>query len=260
MARRYDSSTTTFSPEGRLHQVEYAIEAINNAGTCVGLKCSDGIILASERKVTSKLLAPSKTSEKTYKVDSHCILSVAGLSSDASILIDQARLRSQRYYYQYQEPIPIEQIVEHICNYKQSYTQYGGLRPFGCSFLFAGYDEHFGLQLYQTDPSGNYSGWQATVIGANNSAGKSFLKNEYQKDGSVPTVSEGLKLAVKALNKTMDSTGNSAEKYELSVLSFDAAAAAAAGGGGLAHRVLDGEETRKVLEDVEREQATQGDA
>ena len=67
MARRYDSSTTTFSPEGRLHQVEYAIEAINNAGTCVGLKCSDGIILASERKVTSKLLAPSKTSEKVRK-------------------------------------------------------------------------------------------------------------------------------------------------------------------------------------------------
>jgi 20S proteasome subunit alpha 3 len=91
MARRYDSSTTTFSPEGRLHQVEYAIEAINNAGTCVGLRCSDGLILASERKVTSKLLAPVKTSEKTYKISDECVLSVAGLSSDASILIGQAR-------------------------------------------------------------------------------------------------------------------------------------------------------------------------
>mmetsp|Transcript_6536 Transcript_6536/g.12578 ORF Transcript_6536/g.12578 Transcript_6536/m.12578 type:complete len:259 (-) Transcript_6536:127-903(-) len=258
MARRYDSSTTTFSPEGRLHQVEYAIEAINNAGTCVGLKCSDGIILASERKVTSKLLAPSKTSEKTYKVDGHCVLSVAGLSSDASILIDQARLRSQRYYYQYQEPIPIEQIVEHICNYKQSYTQYGGLRPFGCSFLFAGYDEHFGMQLYQTDPSGNYSGWQATVIGANNSAGKSFLKNEYAKDqDGPPTVSDGLKLAVKVLNKTMDSTGNSAEKYELFCLRFDPTAA---DGSNVSHHVLTDDETQKVLDDVEREQANQGDA
>jgi len=60
MARRYDSSTTTFSPEGRLHQVEYAIEAINNAGTCVGILAKDGIVMASERKVTSALLAPSK--------------------------------------------------------------------------------------------------------------------------------------------------------------------------------------------------------
>ena len=60
MARRYDSSTTTFSPEGRLHQVEYAIEAINNAGTCVGILAKDGIIMASERRITSGLLAPAK--------------------------------------------------------------------------------------------------------------------------------------------------------------------------------------------------------
>merc|ERR1712025_282219 len=79
----------------------------------------------------------------------------------------------------YQEPIPVEQLVEYVCNYKQAYTQYGGLRPFGVAFLFAGYDTKYGFQLYQSDPSGNYSGWKATVIGANNQAGKSLLKNEY---------------------------------------------------------------------------------
>jgi 20S proteasome subunit alpha 3 len=78
MARRYDASTTTFSPEGRLHQVEYAIEAINNAGTCVGLQCTDAIVLAGERKSTSKLLAPVKSSEKTYKLDDHVSCLVAG--------------------------------------------------------------------------------------------------------------------------------------------------------------------------------------
>ncbi len=70
-----------------------------------------------------------------------------------------------RYLYSYQEPMPVEQVVKNICNYKQAYTQYGGLRPFGTAFLFAGWDKHFGFQLYQTDPSGNYSGWKATVIG-----------------------------------------------------------------------------------------------
>jgi len=71
-----------------------------------------------------------------------------------------------RYLYKYQEAMPVEQVVKSICNYKQAYTQYGGLRPFGVAFLFAGWDRNFGFQLYQTDPSGNYSGWKATVIGA----------------------------------------------------------------------------------------------
>ena len=171
---------------GRLHQVEYAIEAINNAGTCLGLQCADGIVLAAERRVVSKLLAPSKISEKTYTIDGHLVCLVAGLTSDADILINQSRLGSQRFFrcheileswqityllsifrylYNYQEPMPVEQVVKFVCNHKQAYTQYGGLRPFGVSFLFAGWDKNFGFQLYQTDPSGNYSGWKATVIG-----------------------------------------------------------------------------------------------
>ena len=128
MARRYDQSTTTFSPEGRLHQVEYAIEAINNAGTCVGLKSTDGVVLAAEKRVVSKLLAPSKTSEKTYTIDGHAACLVAGLNADANILIQEARVRSQRYLYEYQEPIPVENMVKAVCNYKQAYTQFGGLR------------------------------------------------------------------------------------------------------------------------------------
>lgn len=170
MARRYDSSTTTFSPEGRLHQVEYAIEAINNAGTCVGILASDGIIMASERRVNSPLLAPAKVSEKTYKISGHVTTCVAGLTADANILIEEARLSAGRYFHKYQCPMPVEQLVEHVCNYKQAYTQYGGLRPFGVAFLFGGWDSEYGFQLYQSDPSGNYSGWKATCIGANNQA------------------------------------------------------------------------------------------
>jgi len=81
--------------------------------------------------------------------------------------------------------MPIEQIVKSVCNYKQAITQYGGLRPFGVSFLFAGWDSYHGFQLYQTDPSGNYSGWKATVIGQNNQTGKSLLKTDYKENGSV---------------------------------------------------------------------------
>lgn len=93
IANQSASLSTTI---GRLHQVEYAIEAINNAGTCLALQSADGIVLAAERKVVSKLLAPSKTSEKTYIIDDHVTCLVAGLTSDANILINQARLASQR--------------------------------------------------------------------------------------------------------------------------------------------------------------------
>jgi len=266
MARRYDSSTTTFSPEGRLHQVEYAIEAINNAGTCVGILAKDGIVMASERRITSGLLARAKTSEKTYQLCSHVSCNVAGLTADANILIDQARLRAGRYAYQYQEPIPVEQLVEHVCNYKQFYTQRGGLRPFGVAFLFAGYDEHYGFQLYQSDPSGNYSGWKATVIGANNQAGKSLLKTEYKIGGegstekekeedSTPDVQEALKLAVKVLNKTMDGTtaAAAAEKMELYTMTKDE-------NGGFVHHILNQEEASKVIDAVEAESASAGDS
>jgi len=250
-------------------QVEYAIEAINNAGTLVGLLTTSGLILASERKVTTSLLSPPKTSEKTYKIADHVWCSVAGLTSDANILINEARLKAGRYFYQYQEPIPVEHLVTHVSDHCQAYTQYGGLRPFGVSFLFAGHDETHGFQLYQTDPSGNYSGWRATVVGANNAAGKSVLKSEYKKkeeegegegkgedDGEEkevepPTLEEGLKLSVKVLNKTMDNTVGSKEKMEIFVLEL--------GDKGLHSRTLTEAEKEKVIGEVEEESKNSGD-
>lgn len=113
-------------------------------------------MIAVEKKVSSKLLAPTKGSEKVYKVDDHVFAAVAGLTSDANILINYARLAAQRYKFQYEEDQPVEQLVQLLCDYKHSYTQYGGLRPFGVSFLYAGWDRHHGYQLYQSDPSGNY--------------------------------------------------------------------------------------------------------
>ena len=183
------------------------------------------------------------------------------MTADANILIDQARLRAGRYAYQYQEPIPVEQLVEHVCNYKQFYTQRGGLRPFGVAFLFAGYDEHYGFQLYQSDPSGNYSGWKATVIGANNQAGKSLLKTEYKtgeegkEEGSIPDVQEALKLAVKVLNKTMDGTtaAAAAEKMELYTM-------AKGENGECVHHILSKEEASKVIEAVDAESASAGES
>ncbi|GMY31344.1 serine--trna ligase [Fagus crenata] len=114
----YDSRTTIFSPEGRLYQVEYAMEAIGNAGTAIGILSKDGVVLVGE-KVTSKLLQTSTSTEKMYKIDDHVSCAVAGIMSDASILINTARVQAQRYTFAYQEPMPVEQLVQSLCDIKQ---------------------------------------------------------------------------------------------------------------------------------------------
>merc|ERR1711988_1133855 len=247
MARRYDSRTTIFSPEGRLYQVEYAMEAISHAGAAIGILGTDGVVLAAEKKVTSKLLEQDsgQTSEKMYLVDEHIACAVAGLRSDANILINNARLTAQRHLFKYDEPMPVEQLIQQICDLKQGYTQFGGMRPFGVSFLFAGYDKHFGYQLYQSDPSGNYGGWKATAIGANHSSAQSILKQDYKEDLNLDGA---LQLAIKVLSKTMDSTQLTPDKLEFAVLSEEG------------YKVLGEAELQKLLDAAKTEAATTSDA
>lgn len=108
--------------------------------------------------------------------------------------------------------------MQSLCDTKQGYTQFGGLRPFGVSFLFAGWDKNFGFQLYQSDPSGNYGGWKAIAIGANHQSAQSMLKQEYKEDLDL---NGAVALALKVLSKSMDSTSLSAEKLELALVSLD---------------------------------------
>lgn len=218
MSRRYDSRTTIFSPEGRLYQVEYALEAINHAGTAIGIMAKDGIALVAERKITSKLLEQDSSAEKMYILNNNTLCAVAGMTADASILINYIRESSQEYLKIYNKEPPLEHIVKQVCNLKQGYTQYGGLRPFGVSFLFAGYDDRFGFQLYTSNPSGNYSGWKATSIGANNSSAQTILKQEYKDDDL--SLEDAKKLALKVLSKTTDSTKLTSDKVEFSTLSL----------------------------------------
>nr|WCZ58656.1 proteasome subunit alpha type-4 [Seculamonas ecuadoriensis] len=215
MSRRYDSKTTMFSPEGRLFQVEYAMAAIGEAGLAMGVLSRDGVVLAGEKKVVSELLDNVGSPEKMYKIDDHIAVAVAGLTSDASILVNQTRLAAQRYRSAYQESIPVEQLIQQICDTKQGYTQYGGLRPFGVSMLYAGWDKHFGFQLYHSDPSGNYGGWKAYAIGAHHQGANSILKQEWTEDLSLR---DAMKLVVKVMSKTMDTASITSEKLEFATV------------------------------------------
>ena len=142
-------------------------------------------------------------------IDRNISCAVAGITADANNLINFCRQEAQKYLFRYNEDIPVEQLVQSVCNLKQGYTQYGGLRPFGVSFLYAGWDKIHGYQLYHSDPSGNYSGWKANCIGSNSTNGTSILKSDFKEE---ITLKEAISLAVKVLQKTMDGNSLTAEK------------------------------------------------
>lgn len=143
------------------------------------------------------------------------ICAVAGMTADANILINYARQAAQRHLLTYNEDIPCEQLVRRLSDLKQGYTQRGGLRPFGVSFIYAGYDPQRQFQLYQSNPSGNYGGWKATSMGANTASAQSLLKQDYNEECDLK---EACGLAVKVLSKTMDSTKLSSEKSKAEYL------------------------------------------
>lgn len=215
---QYDSRTTTFSPEGRLHQVEYALETINNASSTIGIVTKEGVVLAADKALSSPLLEQNCEREKIYVLADHMLVAVAGLTADANVLLHEGRVSAQRHCYRYDEPILVESSVTQICDLKQSYTQFGGLRPFGVSFMFAGHDQTKGFQLYHTDPAGNYSAWKATAIGQNSVSAQVVLKQHW-KEGL--TLDEGLLLAAKVLTQTTDSASPNAEMNEVAVLSME---------------------------------------
>ena len=217
------------------------MEAISHAGASLGILSEEGIVLAAEKKIISKLLDNDKKAEKMYQLDDHLICSVAGITSDANILINYARLYAQRYMYAYQDKVPIENLVKDICDMKQGYTQYGGMRPFGVSLLYAGWDKYHGFQLYHSDPSGNYGGWKATAIGANSQGAQSLLKQEWNEKLNLK---ETLSLALKVMSKTMDSTTLSSDKLEFSTLTKNK-------NGKVVHHVLSSEEIDQLLKEKE---------
>lgn len=192
-----------FSPEGRLYQVEYAMEAISHSSSALGVLTKEGVLLAAKKKRIAKLIDKSKGTEKMYELDTHVACAAAGITSDTNILVDYLREVCQKHRFTYGEEIPVEMLVQRVCDLKQSYTQYGGLRPYGVSFLYAGWDRYYGYQLYMCDPSGNYGGWKATAIGANHQTAESIMKTDYKDD---MTLEDAKKMAVKIFSKSAENS------------------------------------------------------
>jgi proteasome alpha subunit len=195
----YDRAITVFSPDGRLFQVEYAKEAVRRGATAMGVVCADGVILVAHKNIVSNLLV-FESMKKIFKIDNHIAATASGLVADARRLVDMARLEAQRHRLLYNEPMSVESVARHLCDAMQSYTQYGGVRPFGVSLLIAGVDSE--PRLYEAEPSGALTGFKADAIGSGKKEVDEFFEKEY-RDGL--SIDDGISLAMKALKKTTDS-------------------------------------------------------
>jgi|EP00326_Haptolina_ericina_P010803 20S proteasome subunit alpha 7 len=170
----YDQSTTTFSPDGRVFQVEYASKAVDNSSTAVGIRCKDGVALAVEKPMLSKMLVEG-SNRRILTVDKHSGICVSGLMADARQIVNHARDEAANYLDFNGGPIPGSVLCDRVSGLMHTYTLYWYVRPFGASVLIANYAEDE-PQLYAVEPSGISYRFLATAVGKGKNASKSALE------------------------------------------------------------------------------------
>ena len=175
----YDRAITVFSPDGRLYQVEYAIETVRRGTIAVGIKCKEGIVIAVEEK--PRKLQISDVAQKIFQIDDHIGVAAAGYIPDARSQVDNARYFSQSNKMIYDEEVEVETIAKHLADQCQQYTQYAGVRPFGVALILGGVVSNT-PQLYLTDPSGTYISYDAIAIGSGSDQVTDFLEKTYKED------------------------------------------------------------------------------
>ena len=191
----YDRAITVFSPDGRLYQVEYAREAVKRGTTAVGIKCTDGVVLIVDKRVATRLLEPSSI-EKIFKIDEHIGVASSGLVGDARALVDRARIECQINRVSYNEAIDVETLAKKLCDHMQTYTMFGGARPYGTALLIAGVSDGT-TRLFETDPSGTLLEYKATGIGTGRPAVMKVFEEEYKEEAACR---DAILLGLKALH------------------------------------------------------------
>jgi proteasome alpha subunit len=181
-AAGYDRAITVFSPDGRLYQVEYAIETVRRGTLALGIKCKDGVLLAVEEK--TRKLQISDVTQKIFQIDDHIGVAAAGYIPDARAQVDHARFFAQSNKLIYDEPVDVEIVAKNIADMSQQLTQYAGVRPFGVALIIAGVDKTGG-ELFLTDPSGTFIGYDAIAIGQGSDQVNEFLEKYYENELSL---------------------------------------------------------------------------
>ena len=199
MPRAYDRAITIFSPEGRLYQVEYALELVKRGAPITGIASTQGVAIAANESPES-ILEDGDYFRKIFQLDEHVCMAIAGLSSDARVLINQARVYAQSNRLLYGEPVDVEILARRLGDITQIYTQHAGVRPFGVSTIIVGVDSE-GSRVMTTDPSGSYRGYKATAVGRKSEEANKLLEEKYKDD---ITLDGAIDLAIEAVKNASE--------------------------------------------------------
>ena len=210
----YDQSTSTYSPDGRVFQIEYAQKAVGISGTALALCCSDGVVFATEKTLVSKMLVPEST-KRVWQIDQGVSLGFAGILPDARELVDHARSEAKTYREYYDEDIPVRVLAERIAMFMHAYTQYWSVRPFGVT-IFLGSWRNGNSELYTIDPSGTVTKFFGDAAGK----GRQSAKNEIEKVNFMSySTKDAILLAAKTIIKSHDDND---KDYELEIVAISA--------------------------------------
>ena len=193
-SRGYDMTPTMYSPDGRIYQVEYAIETVKRGTLAIGISSKEGVIMAVEEK--PRTLQTKNITQKIFQVDYHIGVAAAGYIPDARVQVDGARFFSQGNRMTYDESVEVGTVAKHLADQAHQFTQYGGVRPNGVSMIIAGIDQK-GESIYVTDPSGTYIQFSAVAIGAGSDDVNAFLEKHYKEDLSLD---DAAALAIASIN------------------------------------------------------------
>ncbi|CAF9923242.1 MAG: hypothetical protein GOMPHAMPRED_002785 [Gomphillus americanus] len=233
----YDLSNSVFSPDGRNFQVEYATKAVENGGTSIGIRCKDGVVLAVEKLVTSKLLKPG-ANKRIATVDRNVGIAFSGLIPDGRHFVSRARDEASSWRDTYKQPIPVSSLADRMGSYVQAYTLYNSVRPFGITAIIGGWDSEQDLPvdgqvgsgpktgtggkvagtksggpgLYMIEPSGLYWGYYGAATGKGRQAAKAELEKLDLASGSL-SLHEGVKEAARIIHVAHDD--NKDKEFEL---------------------------------------------
>jgi len=213
----YDRHITIFSPEGKLYQVEYAFKAIKTQGTTsIGIRGADSVVIATQKKISDKLLDPS-TVTSVYKITDYIGSVETGMVADARSQVQRARYEAAHFKYKFGYEVPVSYLAKRLADFAQVYTQHAAMRPLGVACILAGVDDEAGPQLFKCDPAGSFVGYKATCAGEKETEATNFLEKKFKSDPQLSR-DEAVQLAIQTLQVVL-SMDFKATEIEIGVVS-----------------------------------------